>query len=158
MISATPRADKLILLEDFNARVGTGHQTWEGVIETEGVGREVWQQWLPPFKQMCRAWTTDHHHSLPSTNKTSWMHHRSKHLHLIDYVIARRKDRRVVRVTKTMYAADCWTDHRLAVSKLNLHIQPVQRPQVKKVPKILDVSKMKQDTKRQHSSIISAAV
>ena len=39
IISATPRTDKLILLGDFNARVGTDHQTWEGVICSEGVGK-----------------------------------------------------------------------------------------------------------------------
>ena len=39
VISATPRTDKLIRLGDFNARVGTDHQTWEGVTETEGVGK-----------------------------------------------------------------------------------------------------------------------
>ena len=61
----------------------------------------------------------------------------------------RRKDRQDVRVTKTMSGADCWTDHRLVVSKLNLRIQPVRRPQGKKVPKKLDVSKLKQDGKRQ---------
>ena len=32
-------AAKLILLGDFNARVGTDHQTWEGVIGSEGVGK-----------------------------------------------------------------------------------------------------------------------
>ena len=48
-----------------------------------------------------------------------------------------------------MCGADCWTDHRLVVSKLNLRIQPVRRPQGKKVPKKLDVSKLKQDSKRQ---------
>ena len=37
IISETPRSDKLILLGDFNARVGTDHQTWEGVIGSEGV-------------------------------------------------------------------------------------------------------------------------
>ena len=77
------------------------------------------------------------------------MHPRSKHWHLIDYVIVRRKDRQDVRVTKTMCGADCWTDHRLVVSKLNLRIQPVRRPQGKKVPKRLDVFKLKQDSKRQ---------
>ena len=45
-----------------------------------------------------------------------------------------------------MCGADCWTDHRLVVSKLNLRIQPARRPQGKKVPKRLDV---KQDSKRQ---------
>ena len=48
-----------------------------------------------------------------------------------------------------MCDVDCWTDHRLVVSKLNLRIQPVRRPQDKKVPKRLDVSKLKQDSKRQ---------
>ena len=52
-------------------------------------------------------------------------------------------------MTKTMCGADCWTDLRLVVSKLNLRIQPAQRPQGKKVPKRLDVSKLKQDSKRQ---------
>ena len=52
-------------------------------------------------------------------------------------------------MTKTICGADCWTDHRLVVSKLNLRIQPVRRPQGKKVPKKLDVSKLKQDSKRQ---------
>ena len=32
-------SDKLILLGDFNARVATDYQTWEGVIGSEGVGK-----------------------------------------------------------------------------------------------------------------------
>ena len=39
IISATSRTDKLIILEDFNARVGTDHKTMEGVIGSEGVGK-----------------------------------------------------------------------------------------------------------------------
>ena len=37
VISATPRTDKRILLGDLNARVGTDHQTWEGVKGPESV-------------------------------------------------------------------------------------------------------------------------
>ena len=48
-----------------------------------------------------------------------------------------------------MCAADCWTDNRLVASKLHLFVQPVRRPQGKKVLKRLDVSKLKQDRKRQ---------
>ena len=77
------------------------------------------------------------------------MHPRPKHWQLIDYVIVQRKDRRGVRKTKTMCGTDCWTDHRLVFSKLNLRIQPAWRPQGKGVPKRLDVSKLKQDSKRQ---------
>ena len=39
VISATSRTDKLILLGYFNARVGTDHQTLEGVIWPEEVGK-----------------------------------------------------------------------------------------------------------------------
>ena len=52
-------------------------------------------------------------------------------------------------MTKTMCGADCWTDHRLVVSKLNLRIQPARRPQGKKAPKRLDVSKLNNDSMRQ---------
>ena len=73
----------------------------------------------------------------------------TRHWHLIDYVIVRRTDRQDVKVTKTMCGADCWTDHRLVVSKLNRRIQPARRPQGKKAPKRLDVSKLNKDSMRQ---------
>ena len=150
VISAAPRTNKLILLGDFNARVGTDHQTWEGVIGSEGVGK--CNSNGPLLLRKCaehELLITNTVFRLSTRRKTTWMHPRSKHWHLIDYVIVRRKDRQDVRVTKTMCGADCWTDHRLVVSKLNLRIQPVRRPQGKKVPKKLDVSKLKQDSKRQ---------
>ena len=145
VISAAPRTDKLILLGDFNARVGTDHQTWEGVIGSVGkcnsngllLLRKCAENELLIINTVFR---------LPTRRKTTWTHPRSKHWHLIDYVIVRRKDRQDVRVTKTMYGADCWTDHRLVVSKLNLRIQPVRRPQGKKVPQ-------KAETRQQEASI-----
>ena len=158
VISAAPRTEN-ILLGDFSARVGTDHQTWEGVIGPEGVGKCNSNGLL--FLRKCaehELLITNTVFRLPTRRKTTWMHPRSKHWHLIDYVIVRRKDRQDVRVTKTMCGADCWTDQRLVVSKLNLRIQSVRRPQGKKVPKKLDVSKLKQDSKKQVSSTISAAV
>ena len=150
IISATPRTGKLILLGDFNARVCTDHQTWEEVMGSEGVGKCNSNGLLLLSK--CAEHDlliTNTVFKLSNRNKTSWMHPRSKHWHLIDYVIVRRTYRPDVRVTKTMCGANCWTDHRLVVSKLNLRIQPARRPQGKKAPKRLDVSKLNHDSMRQ---------
>ena len=135
VISSAPRTDKPILLGDFNARVGTDDQIWERVIESEGVGKCNSNGLL--LLRKCaehELLITNTVFRLPTSKKTTWMHTCSKHWHLTDYVIVRRKDRQDVRMTKTMYGADRWTDHRLVVSKLNLCIQPVRRPQGKKVP------------------------
>ena len=44
-----------------------------------------------------------------------------------------------------MCGAECWTDHRLLISKLNIRIQPQRRPQEKKTSKRLDVKKLNSD-------------
>ena len=80
---------------------------------------------------------------LPTRNKTSWMHPRSRHWHLIDFIIVRPKDRQDVKVTKSMCGAECWTDHRLIISKTKLQVIPMKRPQRQKALKRLDVTKLK---------------
>ena len=152
LISGAPRTDKLILFWDFNARLGTNHQTWEGVIGSEGVGKCKSNGLLLLRKSAAHELLiTNTVFRLPTRRKTSRMYPLSKHWHPIDYVIVRRKGRQDVRVTKTMCGADCWIDHRCVVCKLNLRIQPVRRPKGKKVPKTLDVSKLKK--REQETSI-----
>ena len=70
-------------------------------------------------------------------------------LHLIDYVIVRARDRQDVKVTKAMCGADCWTDQRLIVSKMKLHLQSKRRPQGEKVQKKLNISSLKNAQKKQ---------
>ena len=56
------------------------------------------------------------------------MHPRSKHWHLLDYVITRACDVADVHLTRVMRGAECWTEHRLVVSKFQLKLCK-QRPQ-----------------------------
>ncbi len=143
LISTVPQVDKLLLLGDFNAYVGQGHQPWEGGIGTQGGKcnsndflqlRTCATHGLAITKTMFR---------LPTHNKTSWMHPHSKHWQLINYIIVRANDRQDVRVTKAMCGAHCWTDHHLISSKIKLHIHPKRRPQGQTVVKKLNVNNPK---------------
>ncbi|KAK4323900.1 hypothetical protein Pmani_005428 [Petrolisthes manimaculis] len=71
------------------------------------------------------------------------MHPRSKQWHLIDYVIVRKRDTRDVTITKAMRGAECWTDHRLVRTLLNLRVALVQRKKPKVSREKFDIAKLK---------------
>nr|VZI01877.1 unnamed protein product [Spirometra erinaceieuropaei] len=61
--------------------------------------------------------------------KATWMHLRSRHSHLLDYVLVRRRAQLDMLVTKAILGADGWTDHSLVISKMRIRLQPRRRPQ-----------------------------
>ena len=122
--------DKIILLGDFNARVGRNHDIWHGVIGHHGVGNmnSSGLRLLSLCSELGLA-ITNTFFQLRDMHKTSWMHPRSKHWHLIDYVIVRRRDMNEVQITRAMRGAECSTDHRLIRSTLRLTVRPPARRQ-----------------------------
>ena len=88
VLTAVPREDKLILLGDFSARESRDSRLWNNIIGKEGVGKANSNGILLLSKLA--------EHDLVITNtlflqrsmyKTTRMHPRSKHWHLLDYVI-----------------------------------------------------------------------
>jgi len=123
-----PRADKLLLLGDFNARVGANDQVRQTVIGRHGVGKSN-NNGLR-LLEVCSEFSlciTNTMFQLQNKFKTSWMHPRSKHWHLTDFVVVRGSDLRDVKITRAMRGADCWTDHRLIRSQFSMRVRPPSR-------------------------------
>nr|VZI46841.1 unnamed protein product [Spirometra erinaceieuropaei] len=141
LLATVSKADKLIVLGDFNARVGTDHTAWRGVLGPHGLHGSNDNGLL--LLRTCaehRLILTNTFFCLLQREKAPWRHPRSRQWHLLDYVLVRRRDQRDVLVTKAIAGADVCTDHRLVISKMCIRLQPRRRPQVKRPPGKLNVA------------------
>ncbi|BHF85993.1 hypothetical protein SprV_1002917100 [Sparganum proliferum] len=141
LLATVSKADKLIVLGDFNARVGTDHTAGRGVMGPHGLRGSNDNGLL--LLRTCaehRLILTNTFFCLPEREKATWRHPRSRQWHLLDYVLVRRRDQRDVLVTKAIAGADGWADHRLVISKMRIRLQPRRRPQGKRPPGKLNVA------------------
>ncbi|BHF63483.1 hypothetical protein SprV_0200647500 [Sparganum proliferum] len=141
LLATVSKADKLIVLGDFNACVGTDHTAWRAGLGPHGLRGSNDNGLL--LLRTCaehRLILTNTFFCLPEREKATWRHPRSRQWHLLDYVLVRRRDQRDVLVTKAIAGADGWTDHRLVISKMRIRLQPRRRPQGKRPPGKLNVA------------------
>nr|VZI13062.1 unnamed protein product [Spirometra erinaceieuropaei] len=153
LLATVSKADKLIVLGDFNARVGTDHAAWRSVLGPHGLRGSNDNGLL--LLRTCaehRLILTNTFFCLPEQEKATWRHPRSRQWHLLDYVLVRRRDQRDVLVTKAIAGADGWTDHRLVISKMRIRLQPRRRPQGKRPPGKLNVALLSLPAHRLHFS------
>jgi len=143
-LSRVHDTDRLILLGDFNARVGDNHELWPGVLGRESHGNCNANGEL--LLELCaehRLNITNSNFRLRRRFKTTWMHPRSKHWHTLDYIITRQQHRPEVMITRAMLGADdCWTDHRMLLSKLKFKISSKPIHHIVKPPRKLDTDQL----------------
>ena len=145
---SVPAGDNLIILEDFNARMGSNHTASTGVISQHRIGHQNSNGKL--LFSLCPQ------HNLPVTStcfqlndvyKITWMHPRSKHWRLTGFIIYRQRDLPDFHITRAVRGAYCSTDHLLLRSKVNLQVRGNRRPWATPPPpppspKELDVQKI----------------
>lgn len=147
------------MLGDFNARIGRNYKSWNKVIGRHGVGKENRNGTM--LLDMCMR------HKLTVTNtlfqqanrhKTSWMHPRSHHWHLIDFVLVKQRDIRDVRLTKAIRSTTIWSDHRMIRTTAFLSAKPEARKHKAERVKKLDVGKLKgEDIRMQMQNELDSA-
>ena len=144
IIYSVPNKEQLVLLGDFNARVGADHDTWPSCLGQFGVGKmnENGQRLLElcSYHDLCIA--NSYFRTKPQ-HKVSWRHPRSKHWHQLDRILFRRAALKNVLHTRSCHSADCNTDHSLVCCKIRLQTKRFHCTKKQGTPRI-DVSKMSQ--------------
>ena len=88
VLSGIPRTDKQLLIGDFNARIGRENDKWSLVMGKHGIGKcnsngELLLALCPEFELIA----TNTMFKQKDEHKTTWMHPRYKHWHMIDFII-----------------------------------------------------------------------
>ncbi|XP_063366332.1 craniofacial development protein 2-like [Cydia amplana] len=158
-LDCVPPMEQIVLLGDFNARVGRDFEAWPEVLGKHGVGN------MNSNGQLLLSLCAQYHLAikntmfrLPAKHKNTWMHPRSKHWHLIDYAIVRQRDISQVQVTRVMRGAHCWTDHRLVIAKLRLRLRHPRRSERSK-PVCINVDRLNdREARKTYAEALSSKI
>ena len=77
------------------------------------------------------------YNQMASVRKTTWLHPRSRHLHMNDFIITRCRDKMDFHSTRAKRGAKCWIDHQMLRSKVAFRIrQKHNRQETSKTTKV----------------------
>ena len=113
-----PSTDKLLLIGDFNARIGRENDKWPSTLGKYGI--EKYNSNGELLLALCTEFdliVTNTMFKQKDAHKTTWTHPRSRHGHMIDFIITRCRDKMDICSTRTMRGANCGTDHQMLRSR-----------------------------------------
>ena len=84
-------------------------------------------------------------------HKTTWTHPRSRHGHMIDFIITRCRDKMDICSTRTMRGANCGMDHQMLRSRVIFSIRRKHNQKGAMKPVKLNTSKLRNTGKRGES-------
>ena len=124
VLSDIPRTDKLLLIGDFNARIGRDNDKWPLVMSKYGIGKcnSIGELLLALYSEF-ELIVTNTMFKQKDERKTTWMHPRSRHWHMIDFIITSCRDKMDVHSTRAMRGGNCCIDHQMLRTKVAFRIR-----------------------------------
>ena len=143
VLSGTPRTDNLLLIENFNARIGRNNDKWPLVMDKHGIGKcnSNGEPLLAPCSEF-EMIVMNTMFKQKDERKTTWMHPRSIHWHVIDVIITRCWDKMDIHSTRAMRGTNCWTDQQMLRSKVAFRIRQKHNRQGTSKPTKLNTAKL----------------
>ena len=136
IIRNIPCKEQVVVLGNFNARVGADHDSWPSSLGQFGMGK------MNENGQRLMELCTFHDPCITNSFRTK-PHPRSKHWHQLDLILVRRTAIKNVLHTHSYHSADCNTDHSLVCCKIRMQPKKFHGTKTQGIPRI-DVSKMSQ--------------
>ena len=102
-----PRTNKILVIGDFNARIGRQTYKWPLVMDKHGIRKcnsncELLLALCSEFEII----VTNTMFKQNDCRKTTWMHPRSRHWHMINFIITRCRDKMDIHSTRAMRGAN----------------------------------------------------
>ena len=116
-----PASDTIVLLGDFNARVGNDHASWPDAIGSYGIGKtnSNGQRVLELCSQEGLT-ITNTRFKQNHSRRVTWRHPRSGHWHQLDLTMIKKRDIGTVKSSRSYHSADGDTDHSLVLTVIDL--------------------------------------
>ena len=150
VLSGIPHTDKLLLIGDFYARLGRESDKWPLVMGKHGIGKcnsngELLLALCSEFELI----VTNTMFKQKDERNTTWMHPRSRHWHMIDFIITRCQDKMNIHSTRVMRGANCRTVHQMLRSKVAFGIRQKYNRQGTSKPTKLNIAKLSTTSHRE---------
>jgi len=127
-IRCAKRGDVVMVIGDFNSKVGRDNSGFEDIMGRFGVGdRSERGERMLEFCQRNQLSVTNTYFYHREQHRYTWTHPNGIHKNCIDYILINKRWRTSVRGTKVMRGADFNSDHELLLSNIQIKFKIIGR-------------------------------
>ena len=145
-VNTTPSSDMLVIMGDFNAKVGSDNENWHDTVGKFGYGErnDIGERLLHFCASNGLFITNTCFKQSKSARDWTWESSDGPYHNKIDYILVSRKMRSSVTNSRSFPSADIGSDHQLVIANIKLKLKAKKKQP--NVMKRYDVSKLKSPT------------